>query len=187
MITVSTCPDTVPGLDLGFYRQIGCNAFDTPLQPVRRWAFAPKLYIRTVDDAGAAIDQVTLDTVAGAMGATAASWTAGKFGLASIERGTDTREGQTGWITVKWNTTTDRCGLAQVAVDGGWIQFSPQRTQCACDGSKIFARSAAHELGHAFGYYHTDSINDMMYGQASLSCTPSFSARELQAVAYQYR
>ena len=187
MITVSACPETVSGLDLGFYRQIGCNAFDNPLQPVRRWAFAPKLYIRTIDEAGAAIDPVTLDTVAGAMGATAAAWAGGKFGLAAIERGTETREGRSGWITVKWTTTTERCGLAQVAVDGGWIQFSPQRAQCACNGSRIYARAAAHELGHALGYYHTDSQTDVMSGQTPATCDASPSARELSAAVYQYR
>src|SRR4051812_13511093 len=78
LITVSACPTAVPGMDLDFYQQIGCNAFDLPMFAVKRWAFAPKLYIRTVDEAGVAIDQVTLDTVAGAMSATASSWAGGK-------------------------------------------------------------------------------------------------------------
>src|SRR3954465_12683825 len=76
MITVSACPDAVPGLDLGFYREIGCNAFDLPLTSVRRWNVAPKLYLRTVDEAGAPIDAVTLDTVQNAMIASAPVLTA---------------------------------------------------------------------------------------------------------------
>lgn len=190
MITTSACPEAVPGLDLGFYRQIGCNAFDLPLFSVKRWAFAPKLYVRTVDEAGAAIDQVTLDTVVNAMGATASSLTGGKFGLASIERGTETREGVSGWITVKWPgtaTALNSCALSQVASDGGTVQLNYLRPTCACGGSKIYARAAAHELGHALGYYHTDSQGDLMYGQTPLSCTPSLSARELAAASFQYR
>ena len=195
MITVSACPEAVSGLDLGFYRQIGCNAFDTPLQPVRRWAFAPKLYIRTIDEAGAAIDPVTLDTVAGAMGATAASWAGGKFGLAAIERGTETREGRSGWITVKWPTaTTGACGSSDVAKDGGTIELRYRVPNCdfGCGRGAIRPRTARHELGHAIGYWHTDNTDDLMSGVAVSvgagdRCDASPSARELSAAAYQYR
>jgi hypothetical protein len=191
MITVSACPDTVPGMDVGFYRQIGCNAFDLPLQPVRRWAFAPKLYIRTVDEAGAAIDQVTLDTVTAAMGSTASTWTAGKFGLASIERGSDTREGVSGYITVKWMTIADptaRCAAADVARDGGTIELNYLvGGGCSCGAAKMRPLTARHELGHALGYWHTDNQGDLMSAKSIQGCDAQPSARELQAASYQYR
>lgn len=190
MITVSACPDAVSGLDLGFYREMGCNAFDAPLQPVRRWTVAPKVYLRTVDESGGAIDAVTLDTVQNAMIQTASLWTGGKFGLEGVLRGTDTREGQTGWITVKWPATAERapaCGRSEVAVDGGWIELNYKVTSCACNGSAIRPRTVRHELGHALGYWHTDSPNDLMSGLQVFGCDAQPSARELQAASYQYR
>lgn len=192
MVTIQTigCPDATGGLDLGFYREIGCNGFDLPLQPVRRWMIAPRLYIRTVDEAGAAVDSVTLDTVQNAMQSVASSWTAGRFGLASIDRGTESREGQTGWITVKWPATADAapaCGRSQVAVDGGWIELNYKVAACACNGSAVRPRTARHELGHALGYWHTDSPGDLMSGIQVAGCDAQPSARELAAAAYQYR
>lgn len=189
VITVSACPDATPGLDLGFYRQMGCNAFDLPLQGVRRWAVAPKLYLRTVDEAGAPIDAVTLDTVQNAMIETATQWSAGRFAL-TIERGTASREGQTGWVTVKWPATADAapaCGRGQVAIDGGWIELNYKVTSCGCNGSAMRPRTARHELGHAFGYWHTDNTTDLMSGLTTSGCDAGLSARELQAVAFQYR
>jgi hypothetical protein len=189
-VTVSPCPASGAGipLDFGFYQQIGCNAFDGPMQSVRRWTVAPRLYIRTVDDAGAPIDSVTLDTVQGAMTAIAVQLAGGKFGLASVERGTDKRDGVSGYITVHWTDTIASCGLSDVAGDGGLIQLNPGRPTCSCGGSKIDARLAAHELGHAFGYFHTDQQADLMYAKAPANiCTVSLSAREQQAMTYQYR
>lgn len=191
MVTIQTigCPDATGGVDLSFYREIGCNGFDLPLQPVRRWMIAPKLYIRTIDEAGDSIDSVTLDTVQNAMAETAPQWTAGKFGLAAIERGAETREGQSGWITVKWPATPAAfCGLSDVGRDGGTIQLSYKTPGCACNGSAIRPRTARHELGHSLGYWHTDNANDLMSNVAiTKPCDQGLSARELAAVAYQYR
>lgn len=191
MVTIQTiaCPDAAGSLDLGFYREIGCNGFDLPLQPVRRWMIAPKLYIRTIDEAGAAVDGVTLDTVQNAMIETAPQWTAGRFTL-MVERGTDTREGQTGWITVKWPATANAapaCGRSEVAIDGGWIELNYKVTACACNGSAMRPRTARHELGHALGYWHTDSPGDLMSGLQVAGCDAQPSVRELAAAAYQYR
>jgi hypothetical protein len=195
-IAVSACPSAPlvgVALDIGFYQQIGCNAFDGPTQPVRRWMVAPKLYIRTVDDAGAAIDAVTLDTVQNAMTSIAPQLAGGKFGLASVERGTGTKEGVSGYVTVRWTTTTSAnvCAQSDVAKDGGDIEFHPYVPNCdfGCGVGRIRPRTAKHELGHAFGYWHTDSPGDLMNGlSASTSvCDAGLSAREQQAVAYQYR
>lgn len=189
-IQVSPCPTATVGVDLNFFREIGCNAFDTPIQPVRRWMVAPKLYLRTIDEAGAPIDALTLDTVQNAMLEIAPVWTAGHFGLDGVTRGTDTREGQTGWITVKWpatNAAAPSCGQSEVAIDGGWIALNYKVASCGCNGSAMRPRTARHELGHALGYWHTDSPADLMSGQQVAGCDASPSARELQAVAAQYR
>lgn len=187
MISVSACPDAVPGMDLGFYRQIGCNGFDLPLQSVRRWNVAPKLYIRTVDEAGAAIDAVTLDTAQNAMIETAPRLTAGRLTV-SVERGTGTREGSSGWVTVKWPAadTGAACGRAQVATDGGWIELNYKASGCQCFGT-LRPRTAAHEFGHALGYWHTDGPSDLMAGQPEFACATTPTARELAAAAFQYR
>lgn len=191
-IAVSACPESVSGVDLGFYRQIGCGAFDFPsVQSVRRWTIAPKVYIRTVDEAGAAIDTVTLDTVQNAMIGVAPSFTGNRFGLEGVLRGAETREGVSGWITVKWPTTSDPasgCGRTQVGTDGGWLELNYKvGGGCACGSSAIRPRTAKHELGHALGYWHTDNAGDLMTAAGVQGCDASPSARELAAAVYQYR
>lgn len=184
----SACPETTVGVDLAFYRQIGCNAFELPLQPVRRWLVAPTVYLRTVDEFGRAMDVLTLDTVQQALTASAPGWTGGRFTL-RVERGTETRDSVPGYLTVKWLTAglTGWCGRSISGSDGGAIEFNAGSATCGCDGSRIRPSIAAHELGHAFGYWHTGNAADLMSGLPNPSCTQQPSTRELAAAAYQYR
>lgn len=175
------------GFDLAFYRVFVRNGFEAPtaLEPVRHLTQAPRIYLRTIDEAGAPIDAVTLDTVAAALINTAGVLT-GRYGLAGLERGTESREGMTGWLTVKWPTTTDACGRSFVGLDGGSIELNYKTPGCGCGASKMRPRTAKHELGHALGFWHTGDPNDLMSGLPVNECDRSPSAREIAHAAIAY-
>lgn len=171
--------------DMNFYRQLVRNSTQEPStpEPWRPQAQAPRIYIRTVDENGAAVDTATIDTTDAAIQSVAAVWTGGRFGIASIERGTSTHEGQAGWITVKWGSRTDACGVTNVG--GTAIELDIANSACGCNGSRIRPRAVKHEFGHAMGFYHTDSQDDLMYVQ-SLTCDKDPSARERYHAAIAY-
>lgn len=180
-----------PSFSQVFWNEFVHNGLEAPaaLQPLRRLTAAPMLYLKTVDEAGNPIDFATLNTVQTAMRDVASIWGGGQFGLAGIQQGTGTMEGVHGWITVKWPSTNagNFCGLSQVAVDGGWIELNYLfGGTCTCGASKIRPRTAKHELGHAFGYYHTDSDADVMKNPG-LTCDANPSDREIYhaSIAYQ--
>lgn len=178
-----------PRFDRAFYRQFALNGHEAPnaLQPLRRLTEAPRIYLRTIDDAGAAIDTATLNATAAALESTAGTLT-GVFGVAGLERGTESREGQRGWITVRWSAepSPDRfCGYGVYA--GDRITLYPRTPGCRCAGGPaVRLKTVRHEFGHVLGFYHTDSPNDLMFsgGQA---CDMQPSAREVfhATVAYQ--
>lgn len=196
---VVTPPSHAPAgsaFDLAFYREFVHDGFEQPgaLIPLQRLSAAPMLYLKTVDEAGNPIDVSTLNTVQTAMRDVASTWGGGQFGLAGIVQGTGTMEGQHGWLTVKWPNPTigALCGRSDVGVDGGWIELNYLRAPnnaCTCGASKMSAATARHELGHAFGYYHTDgATTDLMSAlSATRACDQQPDSREIYhaTIAYQ--
>jgi hypothetical protein len=187
----------VAGFDLNFYRALVRNARDAPsgLQPLRRWTRTPMIYLKTVDEVGGAIDVTTLATVEATAKESIPQWTSGRLGVPTVERGTDTREGQSGWLTIKFpaRTTTDgNCGRALVGADGGWIELFYTRTSagggCRVGGTVVTPRTIRHEIGHALGFYHTGDLNDVLSGLSwpSAQSNQRPSARELAAAAIAY-
>lgn len=183
------------GFDLTFYRQLVRNGFEAPaqLQPLRRWTRTPQIYLKTVDEAGEAIHAPTLDLIEATLRTAVPEWTGGVLGVPMIERGTGTRVGQTGWITVRFPATeaTTFCGQAQVGMDGGWIDLSyhvPSSAPINCrgDGTVISLSTMRHEVGHALGFWHAGDGGDLMNGHSYTSNNQHPSARELAAAAIAY-
>lgn len=178
----------VAGFDLNFYREFVRDAYDEPnkLQPLRRWTRNPNIYLRTVDDSGGAVDARTLDSTENTIRQALPQWTPYQ---AQITRGAETRVGQAGWLTVVYKVANSGfCGQSDVAVEGGTIDlFYKIGGSCRCAGvSEIRPRTVRHELGHAMGFYHTDSAGDVMSGLSVNGCDAQPSARELAAAAVAY-
>lgn len=179
--------------DLAFYRAFVQNGYEAPdqLEPVRRLPGPLRIYLRTQDADGRAIDAVTLDATARVLIESARIWSGDQFGVTEIVRGTGTREKAPGWLTVKWSsdTSSSRCGRSTVGVDGGYMEFNDLAAACSCGlATRIYPRVVRHELGHAMGYYHTDQISDVMYGRAIYpeGCDLQPSERERRHARHLY-
>jgi hypothetical protein len=186
-------PPTDARFDLTFYRQLVHNGYETrgALEPLRRQRQAPRIYLRTVDDGGGVIDAVTLNQTAAALINTAGSLT-GVFGLAGLERGTETRERVPGWITVRWsqfpkviNGNFSVCG--EGFIGGDLLILYPRSSGCRCSGNPgtIDLSTIKHELGHVLGFWHTDSARDLMY-PLHRSCDLDPSPREIYHASIAY-
>jgi hypothetical protein len=183
------------GFDLDFYRKLVRDGYEEPatLQPLRRWIRTPSFYLKTVDEAGSPLTEATLAAIETVLRDGVPRWTGGALGTPAIERGTGTREGQSGWITVKFPFpgNPSYCGHAQVGVDGGWIELETHGngSLCRTSSSLIAPRTIRHELGHALGFYHTGDSGDVMSGLTwFLSQGDDLpTARELYHAALAYK
>jgi len=161
------------GAESSFSRAFLQNGYEAPdhIEPIRVLRGPLRVYLRTQDDSGRAIDGASLDLAQRVLSQAAWIWSGETFGITEITRGTSTREKVPGWLTVKWSGTAspDRCGRSTVGVDGGSIEFNTSGS-CSCGLSTvIYPRLIRHELGHAMGYYHTDGPGDVMYGRTITS------------------
>jgi hypothetical protein len=180
------------GLDPAFYRAFVQNAYESPdrLEPVRRLEGPLRLYLRTTDEAGRAIDRATLAVTERVLIDSAPVWSGHQFGVAEVVRGAGTREQVSGWLTIKWSSVPAwaGCGRSTVGIDGGFIEFNAGGS-CACGtASLVYPRLVRHELGHAMGYYHTDHRDDVMYGRPieSRTCDAQPSDREQRHARFLY-
>ena len=168
---------TDPRYSADFYGQMALGTLVGGPYPLRRQTQPPRIYLRTIDDAGKAIDAFTLNETAAALINTAGKLT-GVFGLAGLEQGTGTREGQAGWITVRWSAQPSQyCGFGYYA--GDLMILYPQTAGCRCSGGpQVRLKTVKHELGHVLGFYHTDSPDDLMF-QGGSACDRDPSPREV--------
>jgi hypothetical protein len=185
-------PTSLATVDAAFYREFVQNALESParLEPVRLLRGPLRIYLRTQDESGRAIDAATQDMTETILRDTTGIWSGDTFGVADVVRGNGTRENIAGWITIKWSADamSGQCGRSTVGIDGGVIEFDGSGA-CSCGMStRIYPRLVRHELGHAMGYYHTDNRSDVMYGQSitpeACDITPSDRERQHARIAH---
>jgi hypothetical protein len=187
-ITFDLIPLAAP-FSIEFYRALVRNGFEAPgqLEPLRRWTTSPRFYVRTADQNGRPIEPEVMDVVLGTIPEAVRQFTGGRIGVAQLETGAETRALAAGWITVNIlrDPNSDVCGRAKVGADPGEITLFDDR--CGCGSYKIRARTVAHEVGHALGFWHIAGNRGVMTGGAA-GCPPAeYSPDELHhgAIAYQ--
>jgi hypothetical protein len=191
-VTLDVIQNRAPFI-LSFFRQLARNGFESedglePLRPIDR---APRIHIRTVDESGRSIDSRTLNLVEDALRDSAAEWSGGRLPLETVERGSASRLGDSGWVTVVWPSVPEDgvCGRATIGTTTGFIELHYRNSACNCGSRDLIApRTVRHELGHIYGYWHTDSARDLMWGGEwdERFCDQHPTTREVEHAKYMY-
>lgn len=174
------------GFDLTFYRRLVRNGFEAPtaLEPLRRWTRSPQIHLQTTT----LVDSKTVDLVEQLAREMIPRWTDNRLSVATVERGPNSRFGQSGWLSIGWSVALFACGEATLGVgaESAEITLFPRTSGCACNGYGIAPRTIKHELGHALGFWHTDRTSDLMF-RTQIACDQNPSGRELYHAAIAYR
>lgn len=177
--TVDLIPEA--GFDLAFYRQFARGAMDGRTDPLRTLTQAPSIFMEAegVKGLNAAV-AARLEVVARR---TIQQLTGGRFQLARWETGPTPRARQAGWIMVERKDEEGLCGSALIGASAGQIYLSGDGNRNGCNLEAVFA----HELGHAFGFWHVEREGSLMFKQqrsANLADTPTDHERHHAAIAY---
>jgi hypothetical protein len=180
-----------PPFDLAYFRELGRNALESSggLEPLRPLSVAPRIHIRTVDQAGEPVSDAILEAVEAAIRGTSPVWSAGRLPVEVVERGPDTREGQSGWVTVLFapEIVPGTCGRATLGSSTGRIELNYRNQGCSCGGYVVAPRTIRHELGHVYGYWHTTVRGGVMSRDwTTRQCDGRPSAREIEHARYMY-
>ena len=189
-LTIDVIQDRPP-FELGFFRELGRNGFESPtgLEPLRPIATAPRIHIRTVDEAGKPMDSELLDLVEAALRDSAPLWSADRHSLEVIERGPETRLGESGWVAVVFpgQVVAGGCGKATLGSTTGRMELNYLNSGCSCDGHIVASRTVRHELGHVYGYWHTRVRGGVMSKNwTTRQCNGMPSTREIEHAKYMY-
>lgn len=175
--TVDLIQDAAP-FDLGFYRQLVRNGYESPgaLDSVRVLAQAPSIYLQT---AGLSVANVA--ALEAAARQIVPAMTGGKFTVQAWETGPDVRAPSTGWIVVELANDDGNCGRSFVGAPAGHIWLNTA-AKCARGGNAVTPTLLSHEIGHALGFSHVGRTDALM--NAITAGTPLETERYHAAIAY---
>jgi hypothetical protein len=191
--TTSPTIDLVPEaqFDLAFYRQLARDDFDRlqgRLQPLWILPQAPSFYMEVEGEKG--FSRSVAERLERVARRVVPALTGGRFQVAHWETGPTARAPQPGWIMIERKDDIGGpdippnyvvCGTARIGAEAGQIFLHGDQV---CRIEPVFA----HEIGHAFGFFHVARRGAMMYpyemAEDSAADAPIEAERLAAAIAY---
>jgi hypothetical protein len=176
----ATRVDLFPEADfsLAFYRQLTRGALSGNMYDLTVLPDAPSFYVETEGPRGFSTDTVIrMEAQARRL---VPMITGGRFQVGRWETGPTPRSPQPGWIVIEKMDEPGICGSALIGALAGSIRLVGNAPGC------WMAENLAHELGHAFGFFHVDRPGSMMLSRPegpSLDAPTEMEQRHM-ALAY---